>query len=185
MTASIILAAGESKRMGSPKLLLEYKGKMLLHHAVSRAQAVTDEVIVVVGAYPELYSPVAKAAGAQVVVNMAWQAGMGGSLKTGLTALPAGITKSLVVLADQPFVPTEHLEALLATCSAKTPLIFSHYDGVEGPPAALEKRLFAPAKQLEPHCGLKALKKAGIRVTNLTLDQWQDIDSPHDRKLLK
>lgn len=184
MTASIILAAGESRRMGAPKLLLEYQGKTLLQHAISNAQTVTAEVVVVVGAYPELYTAVAEAANARVVHNQAWRQGMGGSLQTGLRNLANTTEKTLVLLADQPFVPSSHLEQLLSSCSAQTPLVFSWYDGVQGPPAALQRQLFKQALALEPSCGLKTLIPGKGHVANITLAAWQDVDTPEDATAL-
>ena len=53
MVSAVILAAGASKRLGTPKQLLAFRGGTLLSHAVARVHGLFDPVIVVIGAYAE------------------------------------------------------------------------------------------------------------------------------------
>ncbi len=181
MISSIILAAGESSRMGKAKLALEYQGKTLLEHAIAKAKKVSQEVIVVVGAYPELYTPIAEQQGARVCLNEAWREGLGSSLKVAAKQLHANSQLAFVLLADQPFVPEAHLEALLKMqAKSKAELVFSTYDGVQGPPVLIHKPLFEAARALKGNCGAKALIQKNTQVETLILEQYFDIDTPEE-----
>ena len=182
--ASIILAGGESRRMGRPKLSLKLKGKTLLELAISKARNVSNEVFVIVGAYPEVYEPIAKKAGAQVLQNSEWQEGLGTTLRTGIEALGARYTSVLALLADQPFVDETHLNALLnKQLEAGADLVFSSYDNVQGPPVVISQSLFTYAKTLKGKCGAKALIQADTRVESVGLEHYFDIDTPEDAQM--
>jgi len=181
MIAGIILAGGESRRMGFPKLSLELKGRTLLEHAVLKAQSVTDSVIVVVGAYPDIYGPIAKSVGAQVISNPDWKEGLGSTLKVGVRALSDDYTAVLALLADQPFVTQTHLHELIKKQKeSQADLVFSSYDGVKGPPVFINKTLIPAAKVLKGSCGAKALIQPDSNVETIALEQYFDIDTPED-----
>lgn len=186
--ASIILAGGESRRMGRPKLLIEYQGKSLLAHAIEKALAFTLNTTVVVGAYRYLYEAEALEHGASVIYAQDWQGGQGASLRAGVRNLATHITHCCILLADQPFVPVDHLKNLYTTALDKgADVVFSSYDsptvdGVQGPPALLHHSLFEAAGHLEPRQGAKALITPTTKVATLPLVAWQDIDTPEDVK---
>ncbi len=185
MISSIILAAGESSRMGKAKLALRYQGKPLLEHAILKAKSLSQDVIVVVGAYPELYTPIAEKQGARVFLNLAWREGLGSSLKVGAKQLSASSEQAFVLLADQPFVPEAHLEALLRTQErSSADLVFSSYDGVQGPPVLMQETLFEAAKNLKGNCGAKALIQKDTLVAAVILEQYFDIDTPEEAEKL-
>jgi molybdenum cofactor cytidylyltransferase len=109
--AGVILAAGGSVRMGQPKILLTWKGKPLIWHAVHKAyQAALDPVIVVLGAVVEPAVSEICEFGVTVVENPNWKNGQSTSLISGILALPDEVEAAIVMLADQPFIPLELLE---------------------------------------------------------------------------
>jgi len=112
-TAGIILAGGESSRFGQPKMLLEWRGKPLIRHTVETAlKAGLSPVIVVTGAVDE---PIREALrGLDVVIrhNTQWQAGQSTSVGEGIRTLPKNIGSALFLLADQPYVTSEVIQAL-------------------------------------------------------------------------
>lgn len=174
---AIVLAAGESRRMGAPKLLLPLDGETLLARAVRRGAAVAGTVVAVVGAYPERYRGPAEAAGARVVVNEGWAAGLGGTIRAGVAALPAGAERALLLLPDQPFVPPAHLAALLAAVRGGAELALSRYgDGNDGVPAALAATLFGAAAALPDDCGARALRRSAASVASRPLEPAAEID---------
>ena len=87
MIAGIILAAGASTRMGSPKALLDYRGETFVERLVRLFSRVCDPVIVALGNHPE---PIrARIEGcAEVVINPDPDRGQLSSLQTALAALP-------------------------------------------------------------------------------------------------
>lgn len=119
----VVLAAGASRRMGAPKLLLPFGGSSLLRRAVAAARSV-GPTVVVSGAYPELTAAhLAELPpgdhGYRIVHNPGWDHGMAGSLRTGIAAArTAGAAGYLVLLADQPAVDARYLQPYLTAFAA-------------------------------------------------------------------
>jgi molybdenum cofactor cytidylyltransferase len=110
--AVIILAAGGSVRMGQPKILLEWKGKPLIWHAVQKAKhADLDPVVVVLGSVIQPAINEIREFGVTIIENPEWKNGQSTSLKSGILALPDDVDAAIVMLADQPFIPGELLKS--------------------------------------------------------------------------
>jgi molybdenum cofactor cytidylyltransferase len=185
MIASLILAGGESKRMGLPKLVLVYKDKSLLAHAVAKAKALSSEPIVIVGAYAETYQPEAEQAGAKVVLNPDWSEGLASSLRVGIASLSKDVEAVLVILPDQPFVPVKHLQSLVKTWQdTNAQLVFSRYQGILGAPCIISRSLFEEVQTLRGDKGARAVVRDGVTVAEVGLEDFQDIDTPADAKKL-
>ncbi len=179
--AVIILAAGESRRMGFPKLSARIEDIPLLAHVIHTAQTVSDDILVVVGAYPDIYGPLAEDAGARVVLNADWREGLGSSLAAGVRALAKDVDAAIVMLADQPFVPAEHLRLLVQQhAETAAELVFSAYEGIMGPPVLLQRSVMMAASALKGDSGAKKLIREGMVVAEVTLAAYQDIDRPED-----
>ena len=79
MTAVVVLAAGGSSRMGSPKQLLPFKGKTLVSHAVETAiEAALGPVVVVTGREPALIQEALDGLQVEFVLNAVWKDGIVG-----------------------------------------------------------------------------------------------------------
>lgn len=186
MIAALVLAAGESRRMGEPKLLLRHAGRTLLELALEKAQRVSDLALVVLGAHSEAYGPLARAAGAAVVMNPGWREGLASSLRAGVAALPPEAEAALVVLPDQPFVPLVHLRALLECYfETRAPLVLSRYLGADvlGVPGVVDRSLFGALQSLQGEQGAKRLAARSAYRT-VPLAQAEDVDSPSDARRL-
>jgi molybdenum cofactor cytidylyltransferase len=133
--AGIILAAGASSRMGSPKALLEYRGETFIRRLVRVLSAVCDPVIVVLGYHADaLRSAVPNAT---IVVNPAPERGQLSSLQTGLTALPAHAEGFLFTPVDSPAVEGSTVERLAAEFQRRDPsalLVIPRFAGKRGHP---------------------------------------------------
>ncbi len=168
--------------MGRPKLLFQHAGETLLARALRITSPVTPSIVVVVGAYAEVYTSEAKRFEASVVYNPAWQQGMARSLAVGLDALSADVTATLIVLPDQPFVTTDHLHKLLGTHRiTHAPLVVSRYadSDVTGAPVLLHRSLFDAARRLSGDRGAKYLAR-DVPSAEVVLDNPNDIDTPAD-----
>lgn len=184
MIAAVIPAAGESRRMGRPKLLLPCRGKTLLAGAVELARSVCSEVVVVVGAHCAHYRPVARRAGARVLYHPGWRDGLSSSIRSGVAALPVAAEAALIVLPDQPFVTAEHLRALLdAHARAGAELTFSSYSGTLGAPAVIGRPLFG-ALPVHGNAGAKALAARARLLAEVALEDPFDVDTPEDARRL-
>jgi CTP:molybdopterin cytidylyltransferase MocA len=139
MIGTVILAAGASKRFGSPKQLLVYKGQPLVRAAAKAATAArTSPVIVVLGANrAQVAAELTRLRGVRAVVNEHWATGLASSLAVGLRALMeiSGCDAVLVMLADQPGVDTAALKKLIAAFDQDHRIVASGYAGTVGVPA--------------------------------------------------
>lgn len=111
--AGLILAAGESRRMGFPKALLRYGDETFLDTLTGLLAARCSPVIVVLGAGAEEIRAQARRS-ATFVVNSEYQRGMTTSFQCGLRAVPAEAEGVLFTLVDHPAVKPATLDALLA-----------------------------------------------------------------------
>ena len=138
MTAGLILAAGESRRMGSPKALLPYRQTTFLDALCRLLAAQCSPVIVVLGASADEIR--ARSAGpATFVVNADYQSGQTTSMQCGLRAVPPHAEGVLFTLVDHPAVTPETVARLL---SAPFPLLrVPRYQGRRGHPIWFSREL--------------------------------------------
>jgi molybdenum cofactor cytidylyltransferase len=164
MTGLIILAAGESSRLGKPKQNLLYGGKTLLQHAVTTViNSVCDPVIVVLGAYTEIIMPEIGAAPVQIIHNANWHEGMSSSIRLGITELQKtpGINSAIIMLCDQPFVDVELINQLLQQHQqSRKGIIACAYNNTLGVPVLFQQKYFAELLALKGHDGAKKLLSA-------------------------
>lgn len=112
----ILLAAGNSQRMGKNKLLLPFRGKTILQHAIDAAHfSSLFPLILVLGAENTAIRKAVDTRSALVVENPTPYGGYGSSLQTGLRALATRCSGAMFLLGDQPLLHTETIEQLLAT----------------------------------------------------------------------
>jgi molybdenum cofactor cytidylyltransferase len=112
--AALLLAAGESTRMGRLKALLPWQGTTLLEYALRELGASrVDAVVVVLGHAADELAPIVARAGAHAVVNPRYREGRATSIAAGVAALPPGIDHLLIASVDQPR-PRAVVDALLA-----------------------------------------------------------------------
>jgi molybdenum cofactor cytidylyltransferase len=115
MISAIILAAGESRRMGvKNKLLLPISGEVLIRNFVKSVCASNvDEVVVVVGHEAEKIEDVLQGQPVRFVENLRYMEGMTSSIQTGIQAASAESEGLLICLADQPFIETSDFNRLI------------------------------------------------------------------------
>lgn len=101
--AAILLAGGESSRMGTPKPLLEWGGGTLIEYQLAQLKRPPlDRVVVVLGHGADEVLPYVRSAGAKAVVNELYTQGRAFSLRMGAAALPEDTATVLVLNVDQP-----------------------------------------------------------------------------------
>lgn len=110
-----IIAAGESRRMGTCKLLLPFEGRTLLERAVETAlDADVGEVVVITGPYHDKMAPLLAPLPVTVLLNEHWREGQSTSVVLAAKRAQEQRSDALVVMvADQPFLTAEHLQALV------------------------------------------------------------------------
>jgi molybdenum cofactor cytidylyltransferase len=115
---AVVLAAGGSARLGTPKQLLRRDGETLLHRTARMAAATQPlHVIVVMGANHEAFASELADLPHIRVVNENWKTGLAGSLRAAAPHVPSGHA-AVIVACDQPALSEHHLRALLAGAHA-------------------------------------------------------------------
>jgi molybdenum cofactor cytidylyltransferase len=157
--AGIILAAGESKRLGQPKALLDWKGKPFVRQVSETALATKlDPVIVVTGADAEKVEPLLKDLDVEIIRNFTWREGQSTSVKAGLTALPRKTGAAVFMVVDQPQLPLSLIEALVAEHSQSlAPIIAPMVDDHRVNPVLFDRSTFPDFNSLEGDIGGRAL----------------------------
>jgi molybdenum cofactor cytidylyltransferase len=115
---AVVLAAGEGRRVGSPKALLPLAGATLVEHLVREVRAVVDDTVVVSGAEGDRVDALAAGAGALPVRNPRWREGMTSSVQAGVAALPQPIGAFLILPVDHVFTTRDDVTRLIAAWSA-------------------------------------------------------------------
>lgn len=169
----ILLAAGESSRMGSAKQLLDYRGKPLVRHGAETALASgCHPVIVVLGARASEIEPALNGLAVETVLNSRWREGMGTSIQAGLGKLGERSLGAILALADQPLVTAEILRGLLGEHrSTGRAIVAASYSGTVGVPVFFARSQFGNLLALRPAEGCK-------RVILEHRDQAAAVDCP-------
>lgn len=144
MIAAIILAAGQSSRMGQHKLLLPLLGKPLVLHTVENALAAgCAEVLVVVGYQADAVRRLLTDYPVRVIENPAYAQGQSTSMRAGIAALAPQIEAAMILLADQPLVNPAMLQRLMqAWQDTAQPIVAPYYAGQRGNPVLFARALF-------------------------------------------
>jgi molybdenum cofactor cytidylyltransferase len=161
MISAILLAAGESKRMGRPKQLLEWRGKTLLQHSVeSLINSAADEIILVLGHEADRIRQTLPALPIKIVINTDYARGMASSLGQGLLAMEPGSEAFLILLADQPGIGPEIINTLIRAFRQADPkpgIVRPVCRGLRGHPVLIGARYLQEALQLRGDVGARQL----------------------------
>jgi molybdenum cofactor cytidylyltransferase len=144
MLAAVILSAGASRRMGTPKALLPYHGRSFLEHLLSITQNPRIGVRrVVLGMHAE---PIARAVhlnADEVVINDEWERGQLSSIHLALKSLPPETEGMLLCLVDHPLVSAALAgEIVDAFFSHRAPVTLPVYNGRRGHPVIFSSAVF-------------------------------------------
>jgi len=151
-TAGIVLAAGESRRMGRPKALLPWHGSTFIEMVVTRlAEADLDPILVVIGAHAALTRSSVSLTRAQWIDNPDWPTGQAGSLRLAVSHLPADVTAAVVALVDQPQTDGTLVRRLVSIrAQSGAPVVRPVWNGRGGHPLLLGSEIFSRIKAAEP-----------------------------------
>ncbi len=186
-SASIILAAGASTRMGRAKQLLEIRGETLLARACRFArEAGFSPVVVVIGAHRQAIES-AVPPSAHSVHNPAWETGMGSSVSTGLAyalKLQPALESAVFLLTDQPYLSAALLKGMRQSLDGAPSALgtAAAYRGSLGVPAIFRKPLFQELMALHGQRGAKpVLLRHESELLAYPFDQGAfDLDRPED-----
>lgn len=162
-TAIIILAAGSSTRMKTPKQLLDYKGKNLLQRTLDLATELgAEQRLLVLGGWRENIKEQIDASTFDILHNTDHKNGMSTSLKLAINHIrsTSKIESILVMLCDQPLIPKSHYEQLLKQANqSAVSIVATSYNQILGVPCIFKSNHFEELLNLDGQQGAKFLIK--------------------------
>ncbi|MFZ5651969.1 MAG: nucleotidyltransferase family protein [Bacillota bacterium] len=191
MVSAIILAAGQSSRMGTPKQLLRIEGRAFIRIVAENALASSaDEVVVVTGHRAREVTAAIDGLPVKTVFNPRYREGQGASLALGVKEISVNSSAFLVLMADQPLISPALIDTVIgrfnrSRCLALRPVC----RGLPGHPVIFSPSLRAELAALEGDRGARGvLEKLGDRVCYLPVQDGAavfDVDTPEDFERLK
>ena len=188
--AGIILAAGESKRFGSPKQLLDWKGKPFIHNVAETAlHAGLRPILVVTGSHASDVESALRDLPVTIVHNELWVNGQSESIKAGIRALSANVGAAIFLLADQPQISVDIIHALKDAHSRVLSPIIAPLVREErrANPVLFDRDTFPDLLELSGDTGGRAI----FHKHKVEYLPWHDdillldVDSPEDYKTLQ
>jgi molybdenum cofactor cytidylyltransferase len=160
--AALILAAGQSRRMGTlNKLLIGIDGKPMLRHVAEAVQASQARPIVVVTGHQrdKVEAALAGLGIARFVFNPDYAKGLSTSLKQGIAALPKGTEAAVICLGDMPRVAAGEIDRLIAAFNPVEgrAIVLPTRRGKRGNPVLLASRLFQEISNVSGDVGARDL----------------------------
>jgi len=184
---AIVLAAGGSSRLGTPKQLLTFRGETLVRRAAKAAlESFCERVVVVVGNHAQRMRQEIGDLPVLVVENEDWQSGISSSIRAGLEEISSqdGV---VITLCDQPFMTAAVLNELISThCKTRRAIVASTYGTTRGVPAFFAAELFNELLSLTKDEGARRIIASHPeKVATVNFPQGViDIDTAEDRERL-
>ena len=156
---AIVLAAGESRRMGSPKMILPYEGMTIIEKVLENVLASNvEKVVTVLGSHWEEIMKVIERFQVPHCYNSNFKDGMLSSVKCGFEFLPGDFRAALVFLGDQPMVETPVINKLIkAYNESGKGILVPVFENKRGHPLMVDKKYRDEIINFDDHEGLKGL----------------------------
>jgi molybdenum cofactor cytidylyltransferase len=192
MIGAVVLAAGLSTRMGSPKMLLKWGSSTVIEQVVdSLNQAGVDEVVVVAGALFEKLRVLLYAQDVLVVVNPKYENGeMTDSLQIGLSVLANSTSAAMIVLGDQPFVNPATVRMLIRAFEKTIHnIVMPSIKNRRGHPWIIRRTLWKEIMALQAPLTMRDFMRTNQEDIHYVLvddeNIIKDMDTPEDYQRLK
>lgn len=186
MITAIILAAGESKRMGQPKMLMPWGKSTVLQTVISTIQSagITDILVVTGGGRQQVEMLIGKTV--QTIFNENYEKGeMLSSIQVGLTAKMREASAALICLGDQPQVKERTVRSVCdAFLKSKSQIVVPSYEMQRGHPWLVARPLWEELLEMKsPRTPRDFLKKHARKINYVNVDSpsiIEDLDTPED-----
>lgn len=189
LTAGILLAAGRSKRMRQPKLLIPLMNKpLILHSLTPLLKSNLQHVILVLGTHhKDILQLLPVSLKLTVVVNQSCEEGMSSSIKSAIPYLYERTKAIMIALADNPSLSETIINKLLEEADKTTKnIIAPQKQGKMGHPVIFKKKYFPSISQLKGDEGGKLIIEQNpedLLLIEIDSDAiFTDIDTPEDLK---
>lgn len=190
MISAILLAAGESRRMGDFKQLLMLDGKTFVEHCADTLLASrVDEIVIVTGHREQEVRLAIGGRSVSFAHNPDYGRGMASSIKCGVQAVSKTAVACVVALVDQPLITSELIDRLIDTFEKTRPLIvIPTFDGRNGHPILFDLSLREEVLNMDIDRGLREVVRSHFaqiaRVDASTSAVVEDFDFPEDYQRL-
>jgi molybdenum cofactor cytidylyltransferase len=156
---AIVLAAGESKRMGFPKMLLTFNGKIMLENVISNIESSDiNKIMVVLGAEQKILWEVVSKTSAKSCYNVNYKDGMLSSVKCGFRNVPSDSDAVLVFQGDQPLIKSDVINNVInAFRSSNKGIVIPVYQKKRGHPLLIGNKYITEIEKLDAQDGLRSL----------------------------
>jgi molybdenum cofactor cytidylyltransferase len=183
---ALVLAAGESRRMGESKLLLPFSRSTMIETVVQNCMdsSVAGILVVLGHQWPRILDKLKNYA-VETTINPHYQKGMLSSVQWGFQKLPRGVSAAMVVLGDQPGISSQTIDLVIhAFQSGIKGIIFPTHKGAGGHPLLVDMKYDREIQSLDPAVGLRGLHSLHpddiLRVEVGDISVLQDIDNQGD-----
>lgn len=186
MIWAMILAAGESKRMGKPKMLLPFGNSTILENVIATtARSQVDRILVVLGSNRREIELKIKDLPITLTYNRRYKNGMLSSIQQGFEIMPPDARATLIILGDQPSVSATVITDMIRVYTDSEPgIILPVLKGRRGHPILIDLKYRDEVNRLDPEIGLRELihrhPEDILEMETSSPEIFQDIDNTQD-----
>jgi molybdenum cofactor cytidylyltransferase len=187
--AVAILSGGESRRMGTPKALIPYRGKTFLEHLIEVTKHARVGIVrVVLGAGADAIREKLKLRAEVVVLNPDWSKGQLSSIHAAIRNLPAGATDGIILCpVDHPIVSAALVAQLIEKFdSSGAPIVLPTFHGRRGHPVIFRASLYQELLDARPDVGARQVVWArATEVVEVATEEEGVIVNLNDPEILR
>jgi molybdenum cofactor cytidylyltransferase len=188
--SGVILAAGQSKRLGTPKQLLELGGEPVIRHVLRNAAGShLSQVVLVLGYQSAEIAAATGEWGQNLVINPDYGTGQSSSLRLGLSAVDPAAEAVLFLLGDQPQVSSDVIDNVLGVFTrGEGRIVMPSYRGTRSNPVLFAREYFPEIAKVTGDHGARRVLDAhqdDVATAAFDMDPPLDIDSSEDYEELK
>ena len=186
MIVGIILSAGESKRMGTPKQLLPWGKTTILQQVIDNAQASRLGMILLVlgSGADDIAGKITISSKTHTIVNHNFKAGMSSSVKCGIKNAPAEAEAYMLLLGDQPFIGPDIINNLIDSYhTGRHGIIVPVYNWQRGHPVIFDTKYKKELLSIDGQGAKEVIEKHAYDIFEVHVDSpnvLTDIDTPQD-----
>ena len=186
MIVGIILSAGESKRMGTPKQLLPWGKTIILQQVIDNTSASRlGTILLILGSdADDIARKITITPKTRILVNHDFKAGMSSSVKCGIKNAPVKAEAYMLLLGDQPFIGPNIINNLIdAYHAGRHGIIVPVYNGQHGHPVIFDSRYKKELLSIDGQGAKEVTEKHARDIFEVHIDSpnvLTDIDTPQD-----
>jgi molybdenum cofactor cytidylyltransferase len=186
MIVGIILSAGESKRMGTPKQLLPWGKTIILQQVIDNVTASRLETILLVLGYraDDIAAKIKLSPKIRIFINDEFKTGMSSSVKCGIKNAPVDAQAFMLLLGDQPFIHPNIINKLIESYRAsRHGIVIPVFNGQRGHPVIFDSQYRKELLSISDHGAKEVVNKHTTDIFEVKVDSSKiltDIDTPQE-----